>query len=353
MKIAIMGGAGFIGSHLAKAYLDAGHDVLIIDTLVNSSRDAVDPRTRFYSIDIRDSQLQNLLQRERPDVVSYHVAHRSQSDLPLEERSLLDADVHVRGLLNVLDSCVAASVSKFIFASGGNDLYERGEYIENGNGAVDREGDESPFVVNEDSPLFPQKPSAITKVAGEGYVRYYTRHYGLPHTILRYADVYGETNIESARHPLTYFARMLLEQGRPTIRGAADATRDHIFIDDVVRANLAALARGRNQTLHISSGQGYSKNELFASVTGALRSDMEPLYLSSSLTRVTSCVLDNTQAGLALGWRPEVDLFTGVRRAIERLCKAQGWEVPEGIGEMQCMPSTARSENQLYLVGAR
>ena len=353
MKIAIMGGAGFIGSQLAKAYLDAGHDVLIIDTLVNSSRDAVDPRTRFYSSDIRDSQLQNLLQRERPDVVSYHVAHRSQLDLPLEERSLLDADVHVRGLLNVLDSCVAASVSKFIFASGGNDLYERSGYLEYGNGEGARESDEPPFVANEDTPLCPQKPSAITKVAGEGYVRYYTRQYGLPHTILRYADVYGETNIESARHPLTYFARLLLEHGRPTIRGAVAATRDHIFIDDVVLANLAALTRGRNQTLHISSGQGYSVNELFAAVAEALRSEIEPLYLSSSLTRATSCVLDNTQAGLALGWRPEVDLFTGVRRAIERLYIAQGWDIPEGIGETQFVPTATRSGNQLYLVGAR
>ncbi len=350
MKIAITGGAGFIGSHLAKAYLDAGHDVLVIDTLINSSRDAVDPRTRFFALDIRDSQLQNLLQRERPDIVSYHVAHRSQLDLPLEERSLVDADVQVRGLLNVLDSCVAASVNKFIFASGGNDLYERGEYIGHGNGVVAGQGEDLPFVANEDTPLCPQKPCDITKVAGEGYVRYYTRHYGLHHTILRYADVYGETKTDSAQHPLTYIARMLLEQGRPIIRGAADAVRDHIFIDDVVRANLCALNRGRNQTLHISSGQGHSVNELFAMVAAVLRSDLEPLYLSTSLVRAASCVLDNTQACLALGWQPTVDFATGVRWAIERLCVAQGWAVPEG---MEAIETTSRGTSKLYLVGAR
>src|SRR5947209_2261334 len=67
MKIAITGGAGFIGSHLAKAYLNAGHDVLIIDNLINGSPEAVDPRARFYRMDIRDSKLQVILQRERPD----------------------------------------------------------------------------------------------------------------------------------------------------------------------------------------------------------------------------------------------------------------------------------------------
>lgn len=351
MKIAITGGAGFIGSHLAKAYLDAGHDVLIIDTLVNGSRDALDPRARFYQLDIRDSQLQNLLQRERPDIVSHHAAYRSQTPLPLDERSLLDADIQVRGLLNVLDSCVAASVNKIIFASGGNDLYGRPSYV--GQRETTEQHSAQLFVADEETPLCPQKPCDITKVAGEGYVRYYTRHYGLSHTILRYADVYGEKDMHGTQHPLTYFTRMLLEQHRPTIRGAADAIRDHIFIDDVVRANLSVLARGHNQTLHISSGQGYSSNALFAAVATALQSDLEPLYLCAALVPSASCVLDNTQASLALGWRPTVDLSTGVRWAIERFCVAQGWEVPVGIGETQFIPSTSRSGNQLYLVGTR
>lgn len=351
MKIAITGGAGFIGSHLAKAYLDAGHDVLIIDTLVHGSRDALDPRARFYQLDIRDSQLQQLLQRERPDIVSHHAAYRSQSSLPLDERSLLDADIQIRGLLNVLDSCVAASVNKIIFASGGNDLYKRPDYVEQRE--TTEQPSVQPFVADEETPLCPQKPSAITKVAGEGYVRYYARHYGLSHTILRYADVYGEKDMDSMQHPLTYFTRMLLEQHRPTIRGAADAIRDHIFVDDVVRANLFALARGHNQTLHISTGQGYSSNELFAAVASALQSDLEPLYLSTTMVPPASCVLDNTQASIALGWRPTVDFSTGVRWSIERFCAAQGRKIPVGIGETHCIPAPSHRENQLYLVGAR
>src|SRR5437899_132217 len=110
MKIAITGGAGFIGSHLTKAYLDAGHDILVIDSLIHSSRKAVDPRARFYQMDIRDSKLYTVLERERPDIVSHHAVQRLENTLPLVGVSVTDADAHIRGLLNVLDACVSASV---------------------------------------------------------------------------------------------------------------------------------------------------------------------------------------------------------------------------------------------------
>src|ERR1700736_6756031 len=191
MKIAITGGAGFNASHLTRAYLDAGHDVLVIDTLVNGSRDAIDARARFYQIDIRDGRLQKLLQQERPDILSHHALQREHAALPLEELSMADADVHVRGLLNVLDSCVGASVAKIIFASGGNSLYNQcGPYAEILRCTQDdrcAQGDRytqddrctqgnlqaAPLAVSrglvpfkEDAPLCPRRPFDISKVAG-------------------------------------------------------------------------------------------------------------------------------------------------------------------------------------------
>lgn len=342
MKIAITGGAGFIGSHLTKAYLDAGHDVLVVDTLRHSTLEAVDPRARFYHMDIRDNALQSLFQRERPDIVSHHAASRPEARLPLEENALQDADVHVRGLLNVLEGCVEASVSKFIFASGGNGFYERPETMECA-GKVDS-------VVDEDAPLRPLKPYDITKVAGEGYVRYFTRQYGLPHTILRYADVYGETDAKLARHPLTYFISMLLEQRRPIIRGAVDEARDHICIEDVVQANLRVLSRGQNQTLHISSGESHNVRDLFKAVATCLRSEIEPLYLSPMLSSTsTAWTLDNTRARVAFGWRPERDLSAGVQWLVEHFCERHGWDMPG----MPVEAVYSAASNERYLVGAR
>jgi UDP-glucose 4-epimerase len=308
MKIAIIGGAGFIGSHLARAYLNAGHDVFIIDSLISSSLKSVDSRARFYQLDIRDNKLQTILQRERPDVVSYHAVQREQRSLPLNEVSLFDADVHIRGLINVLDGCVGACAGKFIFASGGDSLYGHLRHAHAGH-----------IVANEQTPLCPQRPSDISKVAGEWYVRYYTRHFGLAHTILRYASVYGEINISQIQHPLSYFVHMLLEKRRPAIRGVAEEIHDHIFIDDVVAANLKVLTCGHNQTMHISSGQGHTLHQLYQAVRSLLRTDIEPVYISNRLVEDSSCILDNTLARHELKWWPEIDFTLGVSLAVERL----------------------------------
>ncbi|HXR64694.1 MAG TPA: NAD-dependent epimerase/dehydratase family protein [Ktedonobacteraceae bacterium] len=320
MKIAIIGGAGFVGSHLTRAYLNAGHDVFVIDSLIHGTREAVDARARFYQLDLRDEKVQSVLQAERPDIVSHHAVQREQS-LP-GESSLIDADVHIRGLLNVLAGCVNAQVSKLIFASGGNSLYRRRPL----------QGLETASPISEDVEACPLYPQDISKLAGEWYVRYYAQQYRLPHLILRYADIYGEADEARARHPLTAFLTQLVRQRRPTIRGTDCDVRDHIFIDDVVRANLSALERGRNETLHISSAQGYSLKQFYHAATRALQSEIAPLYISATQGEPTAIVLDNRRAEQVLKWRPEIDFLKGVGLAIERLCGKPAVAQPVSAG---------------------
>lgn len=308
MKIAITGGAGFIGSHVTTALLDAGHDVFIIDSLVHGTREAIDDRARFYHVDIRDEKLRTILQAERPDIVSHHAAPTTPQAYHMpEERSLADADIHIRGLLHLLESCVSAQVNKFIFASGGNDLYS----------CTTKEQ----LPIQEDATLCPHRSHEIGKVAGEWYVRYYTQQYRLAHTILRYADVYGESNSVNAHHPLSHIIQALLEQRQPIILGNGEAQRDHIFIDDAVEANLLALKAAKNHTLHISSGHSYSLKHLYQLAAHLLGSRQEPLYLSaleSIKNSQLAIALDNSHAYQLLGWRPIVSMDEGVRRAIQQ-----------------------------------
>ena len=308
LRIAIIGGAGLLGTHLTKAYLDAGHDVLVIDTACTELPNMLATRARYYQIDARETRLRHILQQERPDIVSYHVAQRTHSDVPGVEHTIPDADVHIRGLLNTLESCVAASVRKIIFASGGNELF-RGLCPANAR----------PLRFKENAPLCPRRPRDISKVAGEWYVRYYTRQYGLTHTILRYADVYAASVSGSEPHPLNAMIQALRHGQRPVVREAIDEVRDAIHLDDVVRANLCVLERGENQTLHIGSGEGHTLRELYALVADILQCEFEPLSLSSPLEEPSSMILDNTLASRVLGWQPEVDLVNGVRRIVERV----------------------------------
>lgn len=303
MKIAITGGAGSIGRRIVQAYLDAGHDVLVIDSLIYKTRQVVDPRARLYRVDIRDKIVSTILQEERPDIVSHHVS-QEPSVVP-GEQLIANADVHIRGLLNVLEGSVNACAKKFIFASGGNDLYEQ-------------TGD---LPVSEDAPLSPQSAYDISKVAGEWYVRYFTQHYSLQHIILRYADVYGANpNVqERASHPIHYLLSMFAQKRSPIIRGTGKELRDHIFIDDVVRANLQALDLGNNQTCNISSGQGYSLNQLLQITANQLKSSIEPTYLFSFMEEKRNIALDNTRAQHSLRWQPEISLTTGIQRLIAEM----------------------------------
>jgi UDP-glucose 4-epimerase len=244
VKILVTGGAGFIGSHVAEAALEAGHQVLVVDDLSNGRTENLPSNADFHPIDIRNKDvLRELALHFKPDAISHHAAQASVTVSVREP--VLDADVNVLGSLNVANVALECS-SRLIFSSTGGALY--GEVPE-GKGA------------GEDWPALPLSPYACSKASFELYLRAYGQTSGLRYTILRYANVYGPRQDPHGEAGVVSIFLQRLLRGDPIQvnarikEGDDGCVRDYVYVGDSVRANLAAFEGALDgRTINIASG---------------------------------------------------------------------------------------------------
>lgn len=300
MKILVTGGAGFIGSHVVDGYLSAGHQVAVVDNLSTGKKSNLSPAAAFYELDVASPKLEGVFAAERPDLVSHHAAQASvkvSTDDPV-----FDAQQNVVGLLNVLGAGVRYGVKKIIFASSGGAIY----------------GEPLRLPVKENHTLRPRSPYAIAKMAGEHYLRYFAQDYGLEHTILRYANIYGPRQDPFGEAGVVaIFSRILLDGGTPEIHWDGEQRKDYLFVGDAVRANLLALTRGGNRVYNIGTGQGTSVNELFQALSRIIGTGAPPRYGPKRPGDLRLSYLDCTRARRELGWEPQVALEEGLERTVD------------------------------------
>lgn len=252
MKILVTGGAGFIGSHVAEAAIEAGHDVMVIDDLSSGRTENVPPNADFQPLDIRNrSAFRELALHFRPDAISHHAAQASVSVSVREP--LLDAEINVLGSLNVAEAAIACG-SRVVFASTGGALY--GEVAE---------GEQA----SEEWLAEPLSPYACSKAAFERYLRAFGRSAGLRYTILRYGNVYGPRQDPHGEvGVVAIFLRRLLrgqaiQVNARSLLGDDGCVRDYVYVRDSVRANLAAFDGGLDRrTINVATGVGTSTREL-------------------------------------------------------------------------------------------
>ncbi len=173
MKILVTGGAGFIGSQVADAFIEQGHEVVIVDNLSMGRMENVNPQAKFVNMNIQDPEIAEIFEKESFDVVNHHAA---QMDVRLSVADpIYDADNNIFGTINLLQAAVKNGVRKIIFISSGGAIYGEPDY----------------FPADEEHPTRPLSPYGITKLTGEKYVQFYHHVYNLNFGILRYANVYG------------------------------------------------------------------------------------------------------------------------------------------------------------------
>jgi len=303
MKVLVTGGAGFVGSHLVDALVEAGHDTVVVDNLASSDAENVNSHAAFHQIDVRAPELRDILTRERPEVVFHHAAQTTVKGSTSNPR--YDADVNVMGLLNLVEGCIAAGTRKVVFASSGGTVY----------------GDAANLPVRETEPLSPLSPYGITKTASEHYLRYFGSSGRLSFTILRYSNIYGPRDHASSEHVITVFIDRLLQGATPTIHWDGEQAKDYLYVGDCVAANLAALTAGDNEAYNIGSGRPISVNEIYGHVARTMGSDLDPEYGPKREGDVRTFYLDVSKAQAELGWAPKVGFEEGLRRTVESYTK--------------------------------
>jgi len=240
MRALVTGGAGFIGSHVATALVANDWEVAIVDDLSSGARANVPDGAELHVLDIRDGEgVTRVFEQFRPDVVCHHAAQASVSVSTREP--LFDAQVNVLGSLHLLAASAACKVSRFVFASTGGAIY--GEVPEGQRAALSMRP-------------APASPYACSKYSVEVYLESFRQQHGLPYTILRYANVYGpRQNPHGEAGVVAIFSNLLLDRKQALIFGDGSQTRDFVFVGDVVRAIIAALADG-NSRLVANIGTG-------------------------------------------------------------------------------------------------
>jgi UDP-glucose 4-epimerase len=312
MNILVTGGAGFIGSHVVDGYLESGHEVVVVDNLYTGKRENLNPGARFYEADIRSPEFIEIILKESPEVINHHAA---QISVPASvEDPGFDADVNIKGLINLLEASRKNRVRKVVFISSG--------------GAIYGEADEYP--TTEAYLPRPLSPYAITKLTSEYYLSYYRHQWGLNYTILRYANIYGPRQIpQGEAGVVAIFMNRLMNNSPCTLYQFPDEPsgmiRDYCFVQDVVKANLLALDRGESGIFNIATGKGTNTLSLFqlifdevskvkTDLDEKLRQPERQLARPGDISR--SC-LKVEKAAVGLKWRAETSLAEGIRSTLE------------------------------------
>jgi UDP-glucose 4-epimerase len=295
MRALVTGGAGFIGSNVVDALLHRGDHVVVVDDLSTGRRENVAAAATLVEASIDDgAALAEVFDAHRPEVV-FHLAAQIDVRRSVEDPGH-DARVNVGGTITLLEAARQRGARRVVYSSTGGALY----------------GDSVVIPTPEDAPIAPLAPYGQSKWAGEAYCLLYERLHHLSTVSLRYANVYGPRQDPAGEAGVVaIFSEHAQRGGRATVFGDGRQTRDFVYVDDVVAANLVAATSDAVGAYNVGLGEETSVLELAGALGVAY--DLAP----ERPGEVRRSCLDASLARRELGWEPTVDVAEGLRRTLQ------------------------------------
>jgi len=296
MRALITGGAGFIGSHLADAFLGRGDQVVIVDDLSRGRPDRLASQAILQKLSIGDAAaFRDTCSEFNPDLICHLAAQIDVRNSVMDPA--YDATVNIIGTINVLEAARLVG-ARVIFASSAGAMY----------------GSEAPVPSPEDTPSSPESPYGVAKLCAEQYVGLYNRLYGTRHSVLRFSNVYGPRQDPSGEAGvIAVFCASVLAGNTPVIYGDGTQTRDYVYVDDVVRSFLKTADYGSPGTWNIGTGIETTVLSLVSIIADIAGRRVAPRHVAPRLGELARSAVVAERAALDLGWRPTVTLREGMR----------------------------------------
>lgn len=306
MRITVTGGAGFIGSHLVDRLIEDGHTVQVIDNLYTGNKEFVHSKAQFVELDIRDPKLYSVLEEFRPDYI-FHEAAQTEVSTSMSD-PMLDCDINLMGLINLLNAAVKLDVKKFLMPS---------------SAAVYGNLDTLPL--NEEMIGNPSSFYGLTKLTTEHYLRIYHEAFGLPYICYRYSNVFGPRQGNGGEGGVISIFAKAIVQGSPIIvYGDGKQTRDFIYVDDVVEANILGMQHQVTGIYNVSTGISSSVNLLVDEFRNISGKDIEVVYDKPRLGDIRDSVLATDKSEKELLFTAKYNLHDGLIKTYEYFKTVEG-----------------------------
>lgn len=295
MRVVVTGGAGFIGSHVAEAFLNRGDEVLVLDDLSNGKREQIPEQAELSETDVADDDaVDRAVAGFGADLIC-HLAAQASVTVSVSNPEL-DFASNVRGTFNVCRAA-AETGARVIFASTGGALY----------------GNDVPIPTPETFVPAPLSPYGASKLAGEAFVATQARALGVPNVVLRLGNVYGpRQDAHGEAGVVAIFSERLLGGETPVVYGHGKPTRDYVHVSDITRGFVLAAEKEVAGTFNLGWGREVDVLQMLDALQRAAGTNVEPRLEPLRPGELDRSAIDSSAAARALGWRPEVELEHGV-----------------------------------------